>query len=105
MKAKISELVLKELRPGIKARFFHTKNNTIGFIELQAEAILPEHSHVHEQTTQVIEGQLELVIDGQSQILEPGMIMCIPSNVKHSAKALTFCRVTDTFSPVREDYK
>jgi quercetin dioxygenase-like cupin family protein len=105
MKAKILELVQKELRPGIKGRFFHTKNNTIGFIELEAGAVLPEHNHIHEQTTQVIEGQLELIVDGQSQILKPGMIITIPSNVLHQAKALTLCRVTDIFSPIREDYK
>lgn len=101
----ISDLPQKELLPGIKARFVHTENNTIGFVELDADAILPEHAHIHEQTTQVLEGQLELTIDGESQILNPGQIITIPSNILHSAKALTNCKVTDVFSPVREDYK
>ncbi len=105
MKAVISKLNQKDLLPGIKGRYFHTKNNTIGFVELESGAILPEHAHMHEQTSEIIEGQLELVVDGQTHLLESGMIICIPSNVVHSAKALTFCRVTDTFSPVREDYK
>lgn len=33
------------------------------------------------------------------------MIAIIPSNIPHSAKALTACKVTDIFSPVRKDYK
>jgi len=102
---RILDIKQKELLPGIKGRFFHTENNTVGFIELEAGAFLPEHAHIHEQTTQVIEGKLELVLDGTSHILESGMIINIPSHVLHSAKALTFCRVTDIFSPVREDYK
>ena len=101
----ISDIPQKELLPGIKARFVHTENNTIGFVELETNAILPEHSHIHEQTTQVIEGQLELTIAGLTQIFEPGQVIVIPSNTLHSAKALTFCKVTDVFSPVREDYK
>ncbi|MFZ3274345.1 MAG: cupin domain-containing protein, partial [Lutibacter sp.] len=68
-------------------------------------SLLPEHAHIHEQTTQVIEGKLELVIDGVTTVLEPGMIANIPSNVIHSGKALTNCKVTDVFSPTREDYK
>ena len=105
MKTSIAVLNQKALLPGIKGRFVHTANNTIGFIELDKNAILPEHNHIHEQTTQVIEGNLELVIDSITHVLEPGMIITIPSNVVHSAKALTFCRVTDIFSPVLEDYK
>jgi quercetin dioxygenase-like cupin family protein len=46
-----------------------------------------------------------LVIDGVSTVLVPGMIASIPSNVIHSGKALTNCKVTDVFSPTREDYK
>jgi len=105
MLKQISKIEQKELLPGIKARFVHTKNNSIGFIEIDQGAILPEHAHFHEQTTQVIEGKLELIIDGKINILESGMIVTIPSNISHSAKALTFCKVTDVFSPVREDYK
>jgi quercetin dioxygenase-like cupin family protein len=60
---------------------------------------------MHEQTTQVTEGKLEMTIDGVTQILEPDMITLIPSNVIHSARALTDCKVTDIFFPVREDYK
>jgi unsaturated pyranuronate lyase len=105
MLKQISKIEQKELLPGIKARFVHTQNNSIGFVELEQGAILPEHAHIHEQTTQVIEGKLELIIDGKINILESGMIVTIPSNIPHSAKALTFCKVTDVFSPVREDYK
>jgi len=101
----ISNIEPKEIIKGFNGRFFHTNSFTIAFWEIEEGAILPEHSHIHEQSTQVIEGKLELVIADISTVLEPGMIANIPSNVIHSGKALTKCKVTDVFSPTREDYK
>jgi len=33
------------------------------------------------------------------------MIVTIPSNVTHSGRAMTQCKLRDVFCPVREDYK
>lgn len=101
----ISNIELKEIIKGFKGRFFHANNFTIAFWEIEEGSILPEHSHIHEQSTQVIEGKLEMLIDGVTTVLNPGMIANIPSNIIHSGKALTNCKVTDVFSPTREDYK
>lgn len=105
MKLNISEIKNKELAKGISGKYVHSKKMTIGFVTIDKGCIMPPHSHMHEQTTQVISGKLEMTIDGLKQILEPGIITIIPSNVVHSALALTDCVVTDTFCPVREDYK
>jgi len=105
MQKTILEIPEKELAKGIRGRYFHTNSTTIGFVDIDKGAILPAHSHMHEQTTQITEGQLEMTIGGVTQVLEPGVITLIPSNVVHSAKALTDCKVVDIFSPVREDYK
>lgn len=101
----ISKIEPKEIIKGFNGRFFHTNSFTIAFWEIEEGSLLPEHAHIHEQTTQVIEGTLEMLIDGVTTILEPGMIANIPSNVIHSGKALSNCKVTDVFSPTREDYK
>jgi quercetin dioxygenase-like cupin family protein len=101
----ISKIEQKEIIKGFKGRFFHANSFTIAFWEIEEGSELPEHSHIHEQSTHVIEGKLEMVIDGAISVLEPGMIANIPSNVIHSGKALTNCKVTDVFSPIREDYK
>lgn len=101
----IDSISPKEIMKGFQGRFVHTEQFTIAFWEIEKGAELPEHAHIHEQTTQVIEGKLEMTIDGKTSVLEPGMIAVIPSNVKHFGKALTFCKLTDTFCPVREDYQ
>lgn len=101
----IEEITQKEMIPGFKARFIHSEEMTVSYWEIQKGSTLPEHHHVHEQISQVIEGKFELNIAGNSQVMVPGKIAVIPANVLHSGAALTDCKVMDIFSPVREDYK
>ena len=101
----INSIRQKEIMPGFKGRFIHTDGFTIAYWDIAENSELPEHSHIHEQTTQVIEGKLELTINGETKILEAGSIAIIPSNIVHKGKALTDCKVTDVFCPTREDYK
>ena len=77
---------------------------TLVYWTISAGAAIPEHNHVHEQATHVLEGSFELVIDGEACVLKPGIIAIIPSSVKHFGKALTDCLMLDVFTPVREDY-
>lgn len=102
---EITSIEPKEIIKGFKGRFVHAEKFTIAFWEIEDGAVLPEHAHIHEQTTQIIEGMLEMTINGKTSVLQPGTIIVIPSNVKHSGKALTPCKITDVFCPVREDYK
>ena len=102
---KITDIEQKEIIDGFLGRFIHQNGFTIAFWEITEGASLPEHSHIHEQTTQVTEGAFEMTINGVTKIYKPGMIAIIPSQAIHSGKAITPCKVTDVFSPVRDDYK
>jgi quercetin dioxygenase-like cupin family protein len=102
---KLENLPVKTLLPGFSGRLIHTEQLTLGYWNITKGSILPEHSHVHEQVTHVLSGQLELTIAGETKLLEPGTVAVIPSFAKHSAIAITDCVVTDVFTPVREDYK
>jgi len=101
----LKNIPAKQLTEGISGRYLHTQNSTMGLINVDKGAVLPEHAHIHEQITHMISGKLEMVINGKIQLLETGMVTVIPSNVLHSARALTDCVIVDTFFPVREDYK
>ena len=94
----------KELLPGYQVRFVHSDNVTIAFWDAKAGSKLPAHSHVHEQISQIIEGEFELTIGEDTFVLKPGKVAIIPSNVEHSGTATTDCKIVDTFYPVREDY-
>lgn len=99
------DLPSHELVPGFSARFVHTDEVTVGYVQAVKGGVLPEHHHTNQQITNVIEGELEMTVDGKTTILKSGMVAVIPSNVKHSAVALTDCKIIDVFQPVREDYK
>jgi quercetin dioxygenase-like cupin family protein len=93
-----------EMIPGFNAKFVHSESMTISYWEIKKGSTLPEHAHPHEQISQVMEGLFELTIAGTSQIMKPGMVAIIPSNIIHSGKALTDSKVMDIFCPVRKDY-
>ena len=95
----------KEIFPGYFGRLIHTDNMTLAFWRIEAGASVPEHSHVNEQVVNSIEGIFEMTVAGEVVVVRPGEILVIPSNVKHSGKAITDVKILDVFYPVREDYK
>jgi quercetin dioxygenase-like cupin family protein len=101
----LEDLPEKEAVPGFWGRFVHSEHMTVAFWRVEAGSILPEHTHQHEQVTAVLEGELELSLAGEKQVLKPGIVVTVPANVKHQGKALTPCRLMDAFYPVREDYR
>lgn len=101
---KLNELIAKEIIPGFKGKFIHGKNSTLSFWEVEAGSILPEHSHHHEQTTQILEGKFKLTLAGDEITCVPGTVVVIPANTPHKGEAITACKILDTFSPVREEY-
>lgn len=101
----LNQLPVRELFPGLRARLVHSDRVTHSWVDVDAGATFPEHQHPHEQIVNVLEGELEIVVEGQTHRLTPGMVYVIPPNVKHSGRGVTKCRVLDTFAPVRDDYK
>jgi quercetin dioxygenase-like cupin family protein len=101
----IKNIKPKELASGITGYYAHGEKSSFGYLELKKGSQVPLHSHINEQITYIIEGQLDMMIDGVAYSLIDGMYHVIPSNVPHSAIAITDCKVIDSFSPVREDYK
>jgi quercetin dioxygenase-like cupin family protein len=91
--------------PGFHGQFIHSDTMTFAYWRIVASSILPEHSHPHEQVVNMLEGELDLVVDGVTHTLRTGDVFAIPGNATHSGRALTDCRVLDVFCPVREDYK
>lgn len=105
MSLDLSTIVPKEIMPGYHGKLVHTENMTLVFWEVDEGAVVPEHHHVHEQIMHVIEGEFEFTLDGETKVYHPGAIVPIGSNLSHSGKALTPCRLMDVFSPRREEYR
>jgi len=100
----LTETQSKEIIPGFFAKFVHTENISIVFWDAKAGSTFPEHAHPHEQIATIQQGKFQLTINGETKILEEGIVAVIPSNAKHSGIALTDCKLMDVFYPVREDY-
>lgn len=101
----LSEIAIKDILPGFHARMIHTESVTVAHFRIDAGSVLPEHFHVHEQITNVLDGELEMTIDGVTRVCKSGDCAVIPSNVPHAGRALTDVWVIDIFCPTREDYK
>jgi quercetin dioxygenase-like cupin family protein len=99
-----NEIVEKEIVPGYHARFVHSENVTLAYWNIEEGKVLPKHAHPHEQVLNLIEGRFEVTIEDESKVLEAGSVVVIPSNVMHSGKSLTSCRIIDVFYPIRADY-
>ena len=95
----------RELIPGHHGRFVHSEHTTHVYWDIDQGAQLPEHSHPHEQVVNLLEGTYELIVDGESHVLEAGNVLVIPGGATHSGEARTACRILDVFSPVREEYR
>ena len=95
-----------EMLPGAWRRTLATgERQMICQFKLAQGAVVPAHSHPHEQVGYVLEGRIRLIIDGQAYDLESGDSYFIPGGVEHEATALTDCMVLDVFSPPREEYR
>jgi quercetin dioxygenase-like cupin family protein len=102
---KIADLPELEIAKGIALRAVNTQTVTVAHVKLTAGSILPEHAHYHEQVVNVIEGELELTVEGKPHSLVPGRVMVLPPNIKHSGRVISDCRIIDVFHPAREDFR
>ena len=101
----LNDIPSKQLPPGILGQYIHGEGTTVGYVSIAAGSVLPEHHHIHEQITLILEGELEMSIGGDTMVLSAGNSHVIPSNTIHSAVAKTDCKVIDVFAPARDDYR
>jgi len=100
----ISSLDVVERLPGWHGRYFHSQSMTFAHYDFVRGSSIHEHFHVHEEVYEVIEGELEVTIDGTTQIARAGVAAIVPSNVRHSIRALTDGRAIIVDYPVRRDF-
>jgi len=99
----VSMLNVIERLPGWHGRYFHSASMTFAHYDFKRGSSIHEHSHFQEEVYEVVEGELEVTVDGTIEIARPGLVAIVPSNARHSVKALTDGRVIIVDYPLRRE--
>jgi quercetin dioxygenase-like cupin family protein len=84
-----AKLDVIERKPGWHGRYFQSPSMTFAHYEFEGGSSVHMHFHPEEEVWQVIEGELEITVDGVTQKAGPGVAAIVPPNVPHSVKAIT----------------
>jgi unsaturated pyranuronate lyase len=95
---------LEDLNPLLQRHFVVGQDLMLARVLLKKGCIVPEHSHVNEQITYILEGALKFWIDGRELIVNAGEVLIIPPHMPHKAEALEYTVDLDVFHPPRADW-
>jgi len=99
----VSGLNVIERLPGWYGRYFHSASMTFAHYDFKRGSSIHEHSHGQEEVYEVVEGELEVTIEGEAAIVRPGVVAIVPSNARHSVKALSDGRAIIVDYPLRRE--
>jgi quercetin dioxygenase-like cupin family protein len=95
-----------DMMPGVSRKTM-TAGDKMMLIEvtLEKDAVVPMHTHPHEQTGYAISGRVRFQLGDETREIGPGDCWMIPGDVPHEVTALEDSVVIDVFSPPREEYR
>jgi len=94
------------LAPGVTAKIASGERMMFSLVTLAPGAVVPTHSHPHEQMGMMVSGTLELTIEGETRALSGNGMYFVPGGVPHAAKGGPGGAVAlEAFSPPREEFK
>jgi quercetin dioxygenase-like cupin family protein len=101
------DLPAEPLRGGISRRLITGTGMMIAHVYLKKGDEVPQHSHVNEQITYILNGALQFWLgpEGDQELtVRAGEVLVIPSNLEHRALALEDTLDVDVFNPPRQDW-
>jgi len=102
---ELAEITPVQVWDGVIARRVDGEQLTIAVVELQPNAIVPEHRHPNEQCGLVIEGEMHFRIGDETRVIGPGGTWRIVGDTPHEVTAgPEGAVVVDVFAPVRSDW-
>jgi quercetin dioxygenase-like cupin family protein len=88
--------------PGWHDRYFASQFMSFAYYDVDAGASIHAHSHDEEEVWHIIEGTLEITIDGAMVVAGAGTAAVVPPNSVHSVQARTNARVIIANHPTRQ---
>ena len=95
------------MKGGITRQLITSKQMMIAHVRLKKGDEVPQHAHVNEQITYILEGALHfwLGAKGEREVtVRAGEVLVIPSNLPHRAVAVEDTLDVDVFNPPRQDW-
>jgi len=95
-----------EMLPGVVRRTL-TEGERMMLVEVTLDqgAVVPSHTHPHEQIGYLASGRLVFEVGDERRELAAGDSWLVPSNVPHQVTVLEPSVAIDIFSPPREEYR
>ncbi|MDH5413158.1 MAG: cupin domain-containing protein [Flavobacteriaceae bacterium] len=101
------EIPTEEVTPKMHRKLVYGNKIMIAKMKFKDGFLVPLHSHVNEQITQVISGTIRFWFGENKEEtfdLHAGDIAVIPSNIPHEALMIGDVEEIDTWTPIREDW-
>ena len=96
----------RTLAPGVTAKIASGERMMFSLVTLAPDAVVPTHSHPHEQMGMMVSGTMAFTIEGETRVLSGNDMYFVPGGVPHAAKGGPGGAVAlDAFSPPREEYR
>ena len=103
---KPEEIAPRMLAPGVTAKIASGEKMMLSLVTLAPDAVVPTHSHPHEQMGLMVSGTMEFTIAGETRVFSGNEMYFVPGGVPHAVKAGPGGAVAlDAFSPPREEYR
>ena len=100
------DMKVRPLAPGVSARIASGEKLMFSLVTLEPHAVVPEHSHPHEQMGMMVSGEMELTVAGETRRLMGNDIYLVPGGTPHNVVTGPKGAVAlDAFSPPRDEYK
>ena len=90
---------------GVVVRPFYLHSTCLAILEMEPGSVLPEHKHIHEQISYIVEGKVRVTVSAQERTVSKGKLYAVKSNTPHSCRALKSpVRMIIASSPLLRDY-
>jgi unsaturated pyranuronate lyase len=97
-----SQLPVVERKPGWRGRYFNSANMTFANYDFDAGSAIHEHSHRQEEVWHVLEGELDITMNGITKRAGPGFVAIVPPDTSHSVVAASDGKAIVVDHPLRE---
>ena len=102
----LEEIIPRVLAKDVTAKIASGEKMMLSLVTLAPGAVVPTHSHPHEQMGWMMSGTMEFTIEGETRVFSGNEMYFVPGGVPHSAKGGPGGAVAlDAFTPPREEYR